>query len=329
MRLRRLKISPLFFYTLFALSFGKKFTGKLKFPFSKFTFNKNDSDSLILNLSCEEKFSNTKECAEQCYYREKNPVGCVAFAVFKNTEECKICNPATISEIRNSNNAQIIDYPVDLVYILKFKKKKPVMYLPLDGDNITGTNVIGDGVNGTLMMAENTRIQAGKVNQGLHIKYGARLVLDNSINKCLENLSICTKGLSIALWIRPSMLGGTRHITHSEHSINIVATSSEAIAVWTLNRPNSIYISTPSVAPMGTWTHVAVVFDPDVGMSVYMNGRLDAFKSINEAVSRTSPYGPHDYMSGSKANGLYPFDGTLDEIEVFYNSLTSAGEFNY
>ena len=157
-------MSPLFFNILFALSFDRKFTGKLKFPFSKFAFNNNDSDSLILNLSCEEKFSNTKECAEQCYYRGKNLVGCVAFVQFKNIEECKICNPATISAIRNLNNTQNNDYVVDIIYILKFETKNPVMYLPLDGDNITGTNVIGDGINGTLMMAENTRIQAGKVN---------------------------------------------------------------------------------------------------------------------------------------------------------------------
>ena len=126
------------------------------------------------------------------------------------------------------------------------------------------------------------------------------------------------------------MPGYTRHITYSGYSINIVATSSGAIGVWTSDQPNSIpSFETQSVAPVGTWTDVAVVFDPDVGMFIYMNGILDAFKSIDEARPHTSLYPPYDYMFGSKGGGVYSFDGTLDEIKVFYNSLTITGIFNY
>ena len=209
---------------------------------------------------------------------EKNGVECEAFVKFKTTEECKICNPATISEIRNSNNTQISDYSVSLVYILKSKKKKPVMYLPLEGDNITGTTVIGDDVHGHLISKENTQVQAGKVNQGLHVKHGGRLVLDNTANECIGNLAVCPDGLSITMWINPSSLSDfTKHITHSDYSINI-ATGSGVIKVWTLGQPNIIPgFTTQSVAPVGIWTHVSVVFDPDVGMSIYVNGRLDTF----------------------------------------------------
>ena len=325
MTIRRLKFCFVLFYIYFALSFSKKSRGKLKFPFSKIILKNKDSDSFILNLSCNEKFSNTKECAEQCYYREKNLVECVAFVKFNNTEECKIC---TISEIRNSKNTQNNDYVIDLLYILKFKAKQPVMYLPLDGNNITGTTVIGDGITGTIVHEARTQIQAGKVHQGLHVRNKARLFLDNTANACLGNLSICTNGLSIALWINLlSLSDGGRHITHSEYSINIVATASGTISVWTSGQPNSLRsFGTQSTAPVGTWTHVAVVFDPDVGMFIYMNGSLDAFKSIDEAFSRSSVYGPRDYVFGSKGNGAYPFEGTLDEIKIFYESLTSAGK---
>ena len=328
MTIRRLKFCFVLFYIYFALSFSKKSRGKLKFPFSKIILKNKYSDSFILNLSCNEKFSNTKECAEKCYYREKNLVECVAFVKFNNTEECKICNPATTSEVRNSNNTQNNDYVIDLLYILRFKAEKPVMYLPLDGDNITGATVIGDGITGTIIHEVRTQIQAGKVNQGLHLRNRARLFLDNTANTCLGNLSICTNGLSIALWINPSSLSsGGRHITHSEYSINIVATASGTISVWTSGQPNSLRsFRTQSTAPMGTWTHVAVVFDPDVGMFIYMNGILDAFKSINEAFSRSSLYGPRDYVFGGKGTGWYYFEGTLDEIKVFYESLTSAGK---
>ena len=64
-------------------------------------------------------------------------------------------------------------------------------------------------------------------------------------------------------------------------------------------------------------------------MFIYMDGRLDAFKSIDEAFSHTSSHAAKDYVFGSRVNGWYYFDGTFDEIKVFYNSLTSAGKFNY
>ena len=313
MNLRRLNLSTIiFFNTLFALSFGKKITGKLIFPFSKFTMNNRNFSSLILSLSCKETFSKFEECTEQCYDKEENGVGCVGFLKYKNIKECHICNPANVSEM-NSNNTQINENDVDLVYILKYKKKKPVMYLPLEGDNITDTTVKGDGINGTLVWLGT--VQAGKVKQGLHVNHGGRLVLDGTANKCIANLAHCTRGLSIALWVKPSSLsshGG--HITHSEHSINILA-SNAGMSAWTFILPNLFLgIGTQSKAAVGTWSHIAVVYDPETGMFVYMDGILDTFKSIDEASAHRVPYGPHDYVFGSKTGGWYPFDGTLDEI---------------
>ena len=99
-----------------------------------------------------------------------------------------------------------------------------VMYLPLEGDNITDTTVIGDGITGTLVYKENTEIQAGKLNRGLHVKHGARMVLDGTGNKCIGNLATCTNGLSISLWVNPSMSHGRfMQITSNDngHSISI------------------------------------------------------------------------------------------------------------
>ena len=91
------------------------------------------------------------------------------------------------------------------------------------------------------------------------------------------------------------------------------------------SQPNTLRgFETQSVAPVRTWTHVAVVFNPDVGMSVYMDGILDAFKSIDEAVPSNGNIA-NDYVLGSKSHGGYPFEGTLDEIKVFYDLLSRAG----
>ena len=302
---------------------------KILFPFMKVKMKSKLYNKLNFKFNCNEMYQNVRECAEQCYFKEKHEGGCLGFIKYKNKKECSICYPASNSNITVSNYTNINNN--HLIYILKYKKKIPVMYLPLDGDNVTGTTVVGDGVTGTLLpFPERTQIQAGKVNQGLYVRNGGKLVLDNTKNACIGNLSVCTNGLSIALWIRPSVLGGTRHITHSEYSINIAVTGSGTIGVWTSGQPNTIPgFGTQSTAPMGTWTHVAVVFDPDVGMSVYMNGRLDAFKSINEAFSASSTHVSYDYVFGSKANGGHPFKRTLDEIKVFYDRLSGAGRESY
>ena len=68
-------------------------------------------------------------------------------------------------------------------------------------------------------------------------------------------------------------------------------------------------------------------FDPEAGMFVYMEGTLDTFQSIDEVSTGTSGNEQHDYVVGSEVNGDYFFEGTLDEIKIFYNSLTSTGKF--
>ena len=283
-------------------------------------------EKLNLRLSCNDMYPTIRECAEQCYFKDKSGVGCLGFIKNKTTNICYICDPAPTSDIMVSNIIELNNN--HLVYILKYKKKKPVMYLSLDRETVRGTTVKGEGVNGTLIKKENTQIQAGKVNHGLHFRNGGRLVLENTIDKCIQNLAACTNGLSIALWINPSIFRNLRHITHSEHSINIVATTSGAIGVWTRGQPNSLTsLVTQSEILVGTWTYVAVVFNPDVGMFIYMDGRLDVFKSIDEAYPHRTSNGPLDYVFGSKVDGQYPFDGALDEIKVYYKSLTCTGNF--
>ena len=340
MKLQRLQIFISAFSMIISLCFATNFTEKLDFPFSKITVNDENFNTSIFNFTCTDKFSNTKECAEQCYYREKYGAGCVAFLKFKNSEECHICIPATIIEIMNSTNTQINES--DAVYILKYKKKNPVMYLQLEGDNIIGTSVVGDGVNGTLIKVENTEIQVGKVNQGLYVNNGGRVSLDNTDNLCISRLDLCSNGLSIALWLNPSNSGDNfRHITHGRRSINI-AISNRRIASWaitqTIHQTEGVFLSQtkriPSIESQSsvftdTWVHVAVVYDSDVSLSLYINGVLEAYRSIDEKVPDTNALGGHDYVFGAKDNGVYEFDGTLDEIKVFYETLTKTGMYVY
>ena len=267
---------------------------KLSFPFVKITIKNKFYNKVNVRLNCNEMYKNIRECSEQCYFKEKHGSGCLSFIENKTKNNCHICNPASKSDIMASNYT--VTNNNHLVYILKHKKKKPVMYLPLEGDNITDTTVKGDGVYGFLVQPMNTQVQAGKVNEGLYVRNSGRLVLANTANECVGDLDLCTKGLSIALWVKPSSLpshGG--HITYSEHSINIQAKQSRRIGVWTAGQSNYIlHLVTQSEASVGIWSHVAVVFNPDAGMFVYIDGILDTFKSIDEASAGSNPRGPSD-----------------------------------
>ena len=101
----------------------------------------------------------------------------------------------------NSNNTQINEDQV--VYILKYKKNNPVMYFPLEGDNITDTTVKRRWWSLVLLLTQYIfKYRMGKVNQDLHVKHGARMVPDGTANKCIGNLATCTNGLSIQWRIR-------------------------------------------------------------------------------------------------------------------------------
>ena len=99
-----------------------------------------------LRFTCTQQFSTFKQCSEQCYHREKYGQGCVGFVSLVGNDECKLCNPATGSEISSVLYTQMNND--DTVYIIK-GYKKPDVYLPLEPENIIGTAIVGDGVTGT------------------------------------------------------------------------------------------------------------------------------------------------------------------------------------
>ena len=177
---------------------------------------------------------------------------------------------------------------------------------------------------------KNTQIQAGKVNQGLHVSNSGRFLLGAKANECISYLEKCTKGLSIALWVKPSGMGHRGygpHVAHGQRSINIVhKLDDRGVRTWAWGQTKEISpISSKSRAFLHTWTHVAVVYDPEVGLSPFLNGTLEAFRSVNEEVPHNRNF--QQYTFGSKTNGGFPFNGTLDEIKIFYDSLTSTSRF--
>ena len=126
--------------------------------------------------------------------------------------------------------------------------------------------------------------------------------------------------------IPSSFRGRFMQITSSDngHSIRIGLPLQNTILVWIIF--TELHLQSKSTVPLGTWTHITVVYDPGIGMFVYMDGILEAFKSIDEINVTSNPHQPYDYVFGSMHGGLFHFDGIMDEIKIC-DSLSSAGTY--
>ena len=60
-------------YLYLKASYGKEYFANMTFPFTKITVQSNNN----FNFTCDEEFTTMKQCAEQCYNREKTTEGCV------------------------------------------------------------------------------------------------------------------------------------------------------------------------------------------------------------------------------------------------------------
>ena len=78
---------------------------------------------------------------------------------------------------------------------------------------------------------------------------------------------------------------------------------------------------------LNTWTHVTAVYNHNIGGFIYLNGILEVFKPISEAVlvNGVGTSGTNLFIGGKGGNGYY-FHGVLDEVKFFYRQLTSSGK---
>ena len=251
----------------------------------------------------------------------KKTKSCVGFVTVPVDTTCILSNPANFSEITATSYLQITDN--QSVFIRK-RNEKPDVYLPLEPENITGTTIVGEGVTGTLVNDGNIQVQNGKVMRGLHFSNQGRISLDGSVNDCFSHMPACEHGISLSMWMKPSVVA-QRHLTHSSHSINVVISSQHEIRFWVQDEPNRITgVASTSTAEAGQWMHVTITYTRATGAALYINGVLEIFHSVFE---------PHSYPSandaffiGAKIGGQYPFNGIIDEFKIFYKTMSSSGD---
>ena len=191
-----------------SVSITLRHKAKVSYPFVKIKWQ----NILSLKFVCNKPFFTIKECAEQCYHKEKIKEGCTGFILNAGSSGCSLCKPASLSEISSASYTQMTDGQV--VY-LKRRKYKPDIYFPLEPENITGTVIAGDGIFGSISLESRTSSQMGKVSQGLYVQSGAQISLTGTGNECFLNMAACPENsLTLMMWIKETA-GRDPHLTFS------------------------------------------------------------------------------------------------------------------
>ena len=167
----------------------------------------------------------------------------------------------------------------------------------------------------------------GKVGQGLHVSGGQIKLIGH---ECFSDISVCPEdSLTIMMWIKQTSRGDP-HLTFSpSNSINIKYNGDQTMHMWVEwnSSPFKILdnIASKSAVELDTWTHVAAVYNHNIGGFIYLNGIMERFKSISESENGSNPADSSVLYFGGK-EGHYHFYGILDEIKLFYQHLSSSGK---
>ena len=200
------------------------------------------------------------------------------------------------------------------VVYLKRRKYKPDIYFPLEPENITGTVIAGDGISGSISLESRTSSQMGKVSQGLYVQSGVQIKLTGTGtgNECFLNMAACPdNSLTLMMWIKQTA-GRNPHLTFSSsNSINLKLDRDQTMRMsvhWN-SFPFKILdgIASHSTIELNTWTHVTVVYNHNIGGFIYLDGILEVFKPISEAilVNGGGTSGTNLFIGGKGGNGYY------------------------
>jgi len=143
-----------------------------------------------------------------------------------------------------------------------------------------------------------------------------------------------TGALTLTAMAYPDTWTGGRLVTKSSGpGARGWALNTESTGVWALQIPYDsgtlIALETdPGTVPLGTWTHVAGVYDPNdpsgASMKVYTNGVLAAMR--NDFFVPIQMYNPPtiSVAIGARSDGSTRWDGKIDDVRIYARALSEA-----
>ncbi len=133
----------------------------------------------------------------------------------------------------------------------------------------------------------------------------------------LEGLS----SVSIAAWINPASLSGSRDIIQKENTYNF-RMSGSTVQCWIHNGSSFVNIANATLpTSTGTWAHVACTWTSGSAGKIYINGK-DATSSSTSGSAMTST--ANAFTIGSRNGTSEFFSGQIDDARIYNYTLTGS-----
>ena len=197
-----------------------------------------------------------------------------------------------------------------------------------EGAGTTTADSSGNGLTGTLAGSPiPVWVTPGAVGSGaLDFTPTARVSLGNPA------LLQLTGPLTLTAWtLADTVSGSGRVITKGGNSGSRGwSLGVEALGYYSFQIPSSSTVlavcnTAPGTVALGTWTHLAAVYDPTaLSMKLYINGALAT--TTNSLVIPATMFNPASIAVsiGTRSDGTTRWDGKLDEIRIYNEALSAA-----
>jgi len=196
-----------------------------------------------------------------------------------------------------------------------------VLYLSFDeGNGKTVEDLSGKGNNGTL--DGNVKwVKNGKTKSAVF--FNEQPQKDVVAVKASKSLAI-TESLTMEVWVYPQSVGDYRNVRgQADPHTYYLSIHQSKPSVWlgTSGAGGKAWNSTNNSIPQDKWSHVAVVYDFDKELRLYINGKLDKTHPVKGKIDSNLS---GDHWFGNRLDGAYPYKGMLDEFAIYNRALTGT-----
>ena len=196
-----------------------------------------------------------------------------------------------------------------------------VLYLSFDeGNGKTVEDLSGKGNNGTL--DGNVKwVKNGKTKSAVF--FNEQPQKDVVAVKASKSLAI-TESLTMEVWVYPQSVGDYRNVRgQADPHTYYLSIHQSKPSVWlgTDGAGGQTWNSTNDSIPLDDWSHIAVVYDFDKELRLYINGKLDKTYSVKGNIASNLSA---DHWFGNRLDGAYPYKGMLDEFAIYNRALTES-----
>ena len=193
--------------------------------------------------------------------------------------------------------------------------------------------IVGGELSGSVMgtVVDDVKLVPGKQRKALYVNgLNQKVNLGNQRHNCMGDLSKCTNGFVMAMWLQMHKYDDPGQYT-DEYYISNGGQTKNAIGVALLMRERKMLTMFRTESrywknyydqefSLNTWYHVVLVWNTTFGSKVYVNGALRSHNLDGVSMdSNPNGNGHLDFMLGDY-NGSgdgYPGEMTLDELRIW------------